>query len=1153
MPKTNAYSRNNVFDTLGLLDVLNAYTDQPVLTTSDVSFNTITGTFASLTGDLVIGGDLTVNGSTTIISSTTVEIEDNIILLNSEQTDPGVTLNLSGIEIERGNLTNFQVVYEESTKLFKIGNVGTLQAVATRDDTPLNKGIMTFNETTKKLISVADIELPISFSSGTVSTSPTTGSIVIDNGGGLGVTGSIYLDDTLYFNNSNFITRAISNNFIINSGNNFLFQQPVNTEIKVPTDVNLTFSTSTKKIHSDGTHLYITNSGGNLNLDTSGNVILHSNKYLQWVNNSNTFGFNGTNMILNSSGNFTISPIVVIQDTTPSTSNSNGSLITAGGVGIFNTTDSISELNGGTITTAGGVGIAKKLFVGKEITSNNGTNNDHFRLFNDGLNRFSLGLSGLESGANIGSDFVINRYNDAGVFIDKSINIERDTGDIVIPSTSLESLKLFGGINILNTTDATSATVGGTFTTSGGVGISKKLFVGTDFYVSNNAFITGISNLNQTNIDTTDGVFSVQGVNSVDISVGNSSNFSTTAGSLSLESNSGTVIVSGNSGINLNSNSGTVITSGAQSSFSTSVGKIIISGQGLDLSGVNNQVNVSTTANVSINSGAGGVVIDTTDTANGIKIGTNLTSVPVYIGHTSSEVVINDNLTVGGDFTILGTTTSINSSVLNINDNSIIVNSLPSGLSDGGYLVKRYQTPNNTGSGRIVLDTPLESSSFQAGSSSPETLVLNNSSSNVDNFYNGMWILITSGAGQNQVRRIKDYTASTNIAILYTTVDNDSSFQDGLDLTTSPLTGDTYSIFDCSFASIFYSEVNKEIRLACIPLNTSSGEFPTPEKYIPLHAGGLILEGGFQTNAVMLIDNTDEEAFLVRKSSDTGDVFKIDTLNGKVILANPVNTINSSIPILFQQLDTVNNPQTYSEISSVITNNVAGNLRNDLDFKVQKDTNGLTTFLTLSGSATGNSFVEFSSAVDILRILNTSQSVNSSSASVVVSGGISISNTQNATSYTNGGTFTTAGGATIEKDLYIGGNLNISGNINAGVSTEAITVFNTVNINNGTVSVINSKLISNSTERFLSVTFRFNPSSNFTTSSFDFSVPDVISFLNIYDAVGSVNGYSNDANPKSLENAIVFCLTTTDRVRVKTTSDIAIDDHTLNVMLRYTV
>jgi hypothetical protein len=54
-------------------------------------------------------------------------------------------------------------------------------------------------------------------------------------------------------------------------------------------------------------------------------------------------------------------PKITSNDTTATTSNTTGSVLLSGGLGISNVTDATSATNGGTITTAGGIGIAKKL------------------------------------------------------------------------------------------------------------------------------------------------------------------------------------------------------------------------------------------------------------------------------------------------------------------------------------------------------------------------------------------------------------------------------------------------------------------------------------------------------------------------------------------------------------------------------------------------------------------------------------------------------------------------------------------------------------------------------------------------------------------------------------------------------------------------
>ena len=60
--------------------------------------------------------------------------------------------------------------------------------------------------------------------------------------------------------------------------------------------------------------------------------------------------------------------------------------------------------------------------------------------------------------------------------------------------------------------------------------------------------------------------------------------------------------------------------------------------------------------------------IDTSDTTGGIAIGTANSGVPISIGHTTSEVTVNDNMTVTGNLTVSGTTTTVNSTTVSIAD-----------------------------------------------------------------------------------------------------------------------------------------------------------------------------------------------------------------------------------------------------------------------------------------------------------------------------------------------------------------------------------------------------------------------------------------------------------------------------------------------------
>ena len=101
--------------------------NQGLATTDNVTFNQLTltselrgpstftidpATVGDNTGTVVIAGDLTVNGTTTTVNSNTVNIGDNILTLNSDET--GTPSQNAGLEVERGTDTNKTFLWNET-------------------------------------------------------------------------------------------------------------------------------------------------------------------------------------------------------------------------------------------------------------------------------------------------------------------------------------------------------------------------------------------------------------------------------------------------------------------------------------------------------------------------------------------------------------------------------------------------------------------------------------------------------------------------------------------------------------------------------------------------------------------------------------------------------------------------------------------------------------------------------------------------------------------------------------------------------------------------------------------------------------------------------------------------------------------------------
>jgi len=96
-------------------DVINIGTDSLVFEGTTNEITTIVSNNKvklGLPDDVIIAGNLTVNGTTTTVNSNTVNIGDNIIVLNSDET--GTPSQDGGIEIERGTSPNVSITWDES-------------------------------------------------------------------------------------------------------------------------------------------------------------------------------------------------------------------------------------------------------------------------------------------------------------------------------------------------------------------------------------------------------------------------------------------------------------------------------------------------------------------------------------------------------------------------------------------------------------------------------------------------------------------------------------------------------------------------------------------------------------------------------------------------------------------------------------------------------------------------------------------------------------------------------------------------------------------------------------------------------------------------------------------------------------------------------
>jgi hypothetical protein len=95
--------------------------------------------------DVIVRGNFTVSGTQFITETETVLITDNQLVVNYGETASGVTAGVAGIQVDRGTAPDYYFHYDESTDNFKVGTSGSMQPVATREDTPTANGLAYWN------------------------------------------------------------------------------------------------------------------------------------------------------------------------------------------------------------------------------------------------------------------------------------------------------------------------------------------------------------------------------------------------------------------------------------------------------------------------------------------------------------------------------------------------------------------------------------------------------------------------------------------------------------------------------------------------------------------------------------------------------------------------------------------------------------------------------------------------------------------------------------------------------------------------------------------------------------------------------------------------------------------------------------------------
>ena len=115
-------------------------------TTLDLSTKTITYPTDSSLTNLTITGNLHITGTTTEIDTQNLLVKDNIIVINDEDTGPGVTAGAAGIEINRGTgQDKATIMWNETANKFEF-KLGATDAVLVFDNVEPPTSSVGYNE-----------------------------------------------------------------------------------------------------------------------------------------------------------------------------------------------------------------------------------------------------------------------------------------------------------------------------------------------------------------------------------------------------------------------------------------------------------------------------------------------------------------------------------------------------------------------------------------------------------------------------------------------------------------------------------------------------------------------------------------------------------------------------------------------------------------------------------------------------------------------------------------------------------------------------------------------------------------------------------------------------------------------------------------------
>jgi hypothetical protein len=471
MPKILRNNRLSQTSALGRVLQHDLWVNQDLTTTASPTFANL-----HLTGDSTIDGNLYVYGNTTILDTNVIETEDNIILLNRGESGNGVTLNLAGIEIDRGPGNEmYRAVFQESDGTYRIGFGNDLQRVTTLEDSPLVGGILTWDPIKKYIVSTDSLQIDIKFLATTNSTSSSTGSIVTT--GGLGVKKDITIDGAINLTGNDTLNTTTlftdsTNNFNINSTSSIFLNAA--SKVSLPSGIPLVFGNAETNI---------TSTDGNLIVNNTGDFKINSTKARLTKNTPFIFAQTGdfpkmysddnSHMVIQNVGadiSLNTNTRVLVPVSIPLTFANNNQRI------FSNTSNDLFILSGNDIHLRPGFNVRLQTNKGIQL-GDTGIQ----RIYSDPTNILHLtSTSDINLTPSVGQ--TVNIPSLIGVAFGNKFQQIKDDGAGNLTLIAAQEVKALSNVFVSTLDNATCATTG-SLHTNGGIGVKK------DIFVENNAIV----------------------------------------------------------------------------------------------------------------------------------------------------------------------------------------------------------------------------------------------------------------------------------------------------------------------------------------------------------------------------------------------------------------------------------------------------------------------------------------------------------------------------------------------------------------------------------------------------------------------------------------------------------------------------------------